>query len=383
MVHTQFDQSGFISIDCGIASGSEYTDNKTGINYVSDASFKDRVGPRKILPGYNSPNLDFQLTTLTFFPNNQKIFYTFRPGYGKCNKYLTRARFYLWELRFLSLSLSLPMDYEIIHVTSTGYIYVCLVDIGLGNPFISALELRLLDSSMINASPNTESVQQSRKLQDLEEMIFTKEDATQNEELKIVTAHPNNGIVRPVLEENIKFEFWELCLDVLKRYRFAGEDNEEAHEHISRVSEIIDLFQAPRVSRDDIMMMAFPFSLKGKALTWENQETIWGIKMEYDGVLKSHESAIRKLEAQVGNLAKTIKERGAGELPSTTETNPRDLAHAITTRIGLNYKEAYPTMTDNEKATPSNDLDKSTPVTDEIRTKPYVSPVPFPRRMRK
>ncbi|PWA61176.1 hypothetical protein CTI12_AA358490 [Artemisia annua] len=116
----------------------------------------------------------------------------------------------------------------------------------------------------------------------------------------------------------------------------------------------------------------------------ENQETIWGTKMEYDGVLKSHASAIRKLEAQVGNLAKTIKDRSAGELPSTTETNPKDLAHAITTRSGLNYKEpAYPTMTDNEKATSSNDLDKSTPVTVEIRPKPHVLLVPFPGRMRK
>ncbi|CDY15555.1 BnaA08g28390D [Brassica napus] len=33
------DQSGFISIDCGIPSGSSYTDDTTGINYVSDSSF--------------------------------------------------------------------------------------------------------------------------------------------------------------------------------------------------------------------------------------------------------------------------------------------------------------------------------------------------------
>ncbi|PWA49003.1 hypothetical protein CTI12_AA485900 [Artemisia annua] len=77
-----------------------------------------------------------------------------------------------------------------------------------------------------------------------------------------------SGIVRPVLEENIKFEFWESCLDELQRNKFAGEDNEEAHEHVSRVSEIIDLFQAPNVSMDVVMRMAFPFSLKGKALTW-------------------------------------------------------------------------------------------------------------------
>ncbi|PWA63263.1 leucine-rich repeat receptor-like protein kinase PXL2 [Artemisia annua] len=116
----------------------------------------------------------------------------------------------------------------------------------------------------------------------------------------------------------------------------------------------------------------------------ETQEKIWGIKMEYDSVLKSHASAIWKLEAQVGNLAETIRDTGAGGLPGTTETNPRDLAHAITTRSRLNYKEpTYPTMNDNEKATSSNDVDKSTPVTDEKRAKPYVPPIPFPGRMRK
>ncbi|PWA69624.1 hypothetical protein CTI12_AA296300 [Artemisia annua] len=108
--------------------------------------------------------------------------------------------------------------------------------------------------------------------------------------------------------------------------------------------------------------------------------------MEYDGVLKSHASAIRKFKVQVGNLAETIRDRGAGGLPSTTETNPRYLAHAITTRSGLNYKEpAYPTMNDNEneKATSSNDVDKSTPVTDERTAKPYIPPIPFPGRMKK
>ena len=77
-----------------------------------------------------------------------------------------------------------------------------------------------------------------------------------------------SGIVRPVLEENIKFEFWESCLNELKIYKFVGEDNEEAHEHISRVTEIVGLFQAPNVSWDVVMRMAFPFSLTGKAHKW-------------------------------------------------------------------------------------------------------------------
>ncbi|PWA85724.1 hypothetical protein CTI12_AA120600 [Artemisia annua] len=53
----------------------------------------------------------------------------------------------------------------------------------------------------------------------------------------------------------------------------------------------------------------------------ETQEIIWGIKTE-----------------------------NTGELPSTTETNPRDLAHAITTRSGLNKEPAYPSTTNDALA---------------------------------
>ncbi|GKE34227.1 hypothetical protein Tco_1453549 [Tanacetum coccineum] len=41
--------------------------------------------------------------------------------------------------------------------------------------------------------------------------------------------------------------------------------NEDPHEHISNITNIIDLFHSPRVSRDQVMLMAFPFTLKGKA----------------------------------------------------------------------------------------------------------------------
>ncbi|PWA87672.1 leucine-rich repeat transmembrane protein kinase protein [Artemisia annua] len=165
-IHAQDDQSGFISIDCGIAQGTNYTDNKTGLNYVSDAGFLESGVSQKILPTYNFPNLDIVYTTLTSFPQGTRNCYTLRPKQGKGNRYLIRARFHygnydskgqppqfdlylgsdLWStIRFNAM---LPVNYEIIHLTSSDYIYVCLVNIGLGTPFISALELRLLDSSM-------------------------------------------------------------------------------------------------------------------------------------------------------------------------------------------------------------------------------------------
>nr|GFB81184.1 leucine-rich repeat transmembrane protein kinase protein [Tanacetum cinerariifolium] len=166
IIHAQDDQSGFISIDCGIAQGTNYTDSKTGLNYVSEAGFIESGVSQKILPTYNSPKLAIQFTTLTSFPQGTRNCYTLRPKQGKGNRYLIRARFHYGNYDFkgqppqfdlylgsdlwytVNFNASLAIDYEIIHLTSSDYIYVCLVNIGLGTPFISALELRLLDSSM-------------------------------------------------------------------------------------------------------------------------------------------------------------------------------------------------------------------------------------------
>ncbi|PWA78966.1 hypothetical protein CTI12_AA211910 [Artemisia annua] len=117
---------------------------------------------------------------------------------------------------------------------------------------------------------------------------------------------------------------------------------------------------------------------------------IWELKNGYDLTLKDHAATIRRLENQVGKLAQFVCSRDNGELPSTTETNPRDLAHAITTRRGLNYKEpAYPKESETQvKSTPvseqvnEEDRDKETArIKEKVRT--YVPPVPFPGRLKK
>ncbi|KAI3671615.1 hypothetical protein L1987_87354 [Smallanthus sonchifolius] len=164
-VRAQNDQSGFISIDCGIVKGLNYSDKITTINYVSDADFIDSGEIHSILPIYQSP--DPQLTTLTSFPENDRNCYTLRPTKGKGYKYLIRARFmygnydfknqlpefdvYLgpdyWDtLKFNSSTT--PVNMEIIHMSSSDYIHVCLLNTGRGTPFISAIELRLLGSNM-------------------------------------------------------------------------------------------------------------------------------------------------------------------------------------------------------------------------------------------
>ncbi|PWA59733.1 leucine-rich repeat transmembrane protein kinase protein [Artemisia annua] len=166
-VHATDNQSGFISIDCGIVKGSTYTDNVTGINYVSDSNFIDSGESHNILPVYNT-SADFtQLTTLTSFPKNTRNCYTLKPTQGKGYKYLIRARFMYGNYDYINqlpeFDVFLGPDYwdtvnfakatsikdmEIIHVLSSDYIHVCLVNTGHGTPFISAIELRALGTNI-------------------------------------------------------------------------------------------------------------------------------------------------------------------------------------------------------------------------------------------
>ena len=58
------------------------------------------------------------------------------------------------------------------------------------------------------------------------------------------------------------------------------------------------------------------------------------LEAKVDQVVQSNQASIHNLETQVGQLAKTVAERGKGKLPSTTEVNPKEGAMAITLRSG-------------------------------------------------
>ena len=49
-------------------------------------------------------------------------------------------------------------------------------------------------------------------------------------------------------------------------------------------------------------------------------------------------SSIRSLETQIGQLATLMANRAKGDLPSTTEVNPKENCKAITLRNGKNYE---------------------------------------------
>ncbi|XP_020869840.1 probable LRR receptor-like serine/threonine-protein kinase At1g05700 isoform X3 [Arabidopsis lyrata subsp. lyrata] len=163
------DQSGFISIDCGIPSGSSYKDDTTGINYVSDSSFVE-TGISKSIP-FTSQR---QLQNLRSFPEGSRNCYTLIPVQGKGRKYLIRASFMygnydgendspefdlflggnIWDTVLLSNESSI-VSKEVVYLSQSENIFVCLGNKGKGTPFISTLELRFLgNDNTTYDSPN-------------------------------------------------------------------------------------------------------------------------------------------------------------------------------------------------------------------------------------
>ncbi|XP_009119122.1 probable LRR receptor-like serine/threonine-protein kinase At1g05700 [Brassica rapa] len=163
------DQSGFISIDCGIPSGSSYKDDTTGINYVSDSSFVETGVSKSV-----SFTAQRQLQTLRSFPEGARNCYTLTPKQGKGKKYLVRAGFMygnydgengspefdlylggnIWDTVFLTNG-SVVVSKEVVYLSRTEKIFVCLGNKGKGTPFMSTLELRFLgNDNTTYDSPN-------------------------------------------------------------------------------------------------------------------------------------------------------------------------------------------------------------------------------------
>ncbi|XP_073107558.1 probable LRR receptor-like serine/threonine-protein kinase At1g05700 [Elaeis guineensis] len=162
-------QKGFVSIDCGMDAGGSITDNITGIVYQPDTQFIDTGINYEIPKSYLTPYSLPQLGTLRSFPDGVRNCYTINQV-NQGEKYLIRAFFMYGNYDGqdsasigspLQFDLHLGVNYwrtlnitdpfsvnpvEIITVAKDDYFSVCLVKTGSGTPFISSLELRLIDS---------------------------------------------------------------------------------------------------------------------------------------------------------------------------------------------------------------------------------------------
>ncbi|KAI4305442.1 hypothetical protein L6164_028807 [Bauhinia variegata] len=159
------DQSGFISIDCGLQENGRYTEPHTEIDYVSDAGFISSGVIHQLPDEIKSKFFNRQnFWTYRSFPEGRRNCYKINVIPGARN--LIRAVFlygnYNGSNSFSSFDLHLgpnywdsvqiedrgnPYHFEIIHIPSLDYLQICLINKFLGTPFINSLELRPLNNN--------------------------------------------------------------------------------------------------------------------------------------------------------------------------------------------------------------------------------------------
>ncbi|XP_052110094.1 probable LRR receptor-like serine/threonine-protein kinase At1g05700 [Arachis duranensis] len=179
------DQSGFISIDCGLPDNSIYTEKNTGINYISDANFIDSGVSKTVSPQDKTTDQQY-FDYLRSFPNGIRNCYSINVTSVK--RYLIRASFlygnydglnklpefdlylgvHFWEtVKFTDSSVSI--NYELIHTLSLDYIQICLVNKGTGTPFISVIEMRILG----NVATSYVTIESSTSLARFQRLYFS------------------------------------------------------------------------------------------------------------------------------------------------------------------------------------------------------------------
>nr|GEV33743.1 hypothetical protein [Tanacetum cinerariifolium] len=101
------------------------------------------------------------------------------------------------------------------------------------------------------------------------------------------------GMVKPEIGGNVNFEIKSQFMRELRKETFFKNKNDDAHEHMERVLDIVSLFNIPRVSHDVVMLCVFPITLTGVAKRWidrlppgtERDETLYQVWEWYNDLL--------------------------------------------------------------------------------------------------
>ncbi|VAH21467.1 unnamed protein product [Triticum turgidum subsp. durum] len=168
--------TGFISIDCGLPEQGGYVDAATKIPYTSDAGFTDAGSNRDVSAEYMDPRMPRTHLNVRSFPDTARGCYTL-PSLTPGSKYLVRATFrygnYDGLNKLPAFDLYLGVNFwrtvnvskvdaavvaEAIAVIPDDSVQVCLVNVGSGTPFISALALRPLENSLYPQANATQAL---------------------------------------------------------------------------------------------------------------------------------------------------------------------------------------------------------------------------------
>ncbi|GJS79479.1 zinc knuckle CX2CX4HX4C containing protein [Tanacetum coccineum] len=81
-------------------------------------------------------------------------------------------------------------------------------------------------------------------------------------------------VVKPEIRGNVNFEIKSQFMCELREDTFSGNKDEDAHDHIDRVLNIVGLFNILEVSKDAVMLRVFPFTLIGSVKRTRLEESL-------------------------------------------------------------------------------------------------------------
>nr|GEX39304.1 hypothetical protein [Tanacetum cinerariifolium] len=81
------------------------------------------------------------------------------------------------------------------------------------------------------------------------------------------------GVVKPEIRGNVNFEIKSQFMQELREDTFSENKDEDVHDHIDRVLNIVSLFNILRVSHDAVLLRVFLFTLTGSAKRWVDRLT--------------------------------------------------------------------------------------------------------------
>nr|GFB69943.1 hypothetical protein [Tanacetum cinerariifolium] len=91
--------------------------------------------------------------------------------------------------------------------------------------------------------------------------------------LSIVTRKPSTSVVKLEIRGNVNFEIKSQFMRELREDTFFGNKNDNAHDHVDRILDIVSLFNIPGVSQDTALLRMFPFTLIRSAKRWVDRHT--------------------------------------------------------------------------------------------------------------
>ncbi|GJW03354.1 protein kinase-like domain, concanavalin A-like lectin/glucanase domain protein [Tanacetum coccineum] len=86
------------------------------------------------------------------------------------------------------------------------------------------------------------------------------DDLTMEQYLTLTRGNQASGVVKPEIGCNVNFKIKSQFMRELKEDAFSGNKNDDAHEHVERVLDILSLFNIPGVTHDAVMLRVFPIT---------------------------------------------------------------------------------------------------------------------------